>query len=90
MGEISLDVNVAYEDQACECQELLLAPAEFGILHVSLHDAHESLGVRKLCVGDLVEDHGVPSADLPDLASIEVDEQLRRRSLSSGQDMRII
>jgi hypothetical protein len=41
MRKITLHVKIADKDETREGKPLLLAPAEPGILHISLHNAHK-------------------------------------------------
>ena len=88
--QLALHVEVADQDDGGEGQDLLLAPAELGVLHVALHDRHEGLGIGEVGVGDLVEDHRVAAADLADLARGVVDEQAGRGRLAARKNGRVV
>ena len=66
--QLVLHVKVAHHDDGGKSQNLLLAPAELGVLHVALHDRHQGLGIGEVGVGNFVKNHGVSAADDADLA----------------------
>src|SRR5437870_4613702 len=90
MGHISLHVDVTDENQTAKCEQFFFTPAEFGILHIPLHNTDKSFGITEIGIGNLIKNNCVTCADLADLSCVEVDEKLRRSSLSSRKDMRIV
>ena len=66
MRQLPLHVQVPNEHQTGEGQNFLLPTAEPRILHVSLHDTYQGLGVGEIGVRDLVQYNRIAGADLAD------------------------
>ena len=88
--QLRLDVDVADQDDGGKGQDFLLPSAELRVLHIALHDRHEGLRIGEIGVGDLVEDHHVPTADYADFAGSVVDEQASRGRLSARENGRVV
>ena len=90
MGQVSLDVQVANEHQTGEGKNFFLPSAEFGVLHVPLHNTYERPGVREIGICDLIEHNGIPNTDLANPSVIQINEKLGWSCFATRQHMGII
>src|SRR6266571_6924755 len=90
MGHISLHVDVTDKNQTTKCEQFFFAPTELGVLHIPLHNTDKSFRITEVCISNLIKNNCVTCANLTDLSCVEIDEKLRRSSLSPRKDMRIV
>ena len=88
--QFRLDVDIADHHDGGEGQNFLFTPAEFGVLHVALHDRHQGFWVGEVGVGDLIEHHRITTPDHADLAVGVIDKEARRGCLSSRENRNVV
>jgi len=90
VGQVALYIKVTHEHNGPKGQDLLLAAAELGVLHIALHDADHRLGVGEVRVCDFIKDDGVARPYQTNLPGVEIDEQAGWRRLAAGEHVCVV